>query len=95
MLTDFHLSEFQLLVWMENQPHYSGNTEAAVGSHLGQSFIFFLLCLSILTGLKKGEERLKKNLFNNSPDHFSIFCHLKRLTLADWEIKRKHASTRL
>lgn len=44
---------------------------------------------------EKGEERLKKNLFNNSPDHFSIFCHLKRLILADWEIKRKHASTRL
>lgn len=55
MLTDFHLSEFQLLVWMENQPHYSGNTETAVGSHLGQSLGFFLLCLSTLTGLKKGK----------------------------------------
>lgn len=51
MLADFHFSEFQLLVWMENQHHYSENTEAAVGSHLGQSFSFF----PTLTGLKKGK----------------------------------------
>lgn len=47
-------------VWVENQPHYSGNTETAVGSHLGQSFSFFLLCLSTLTGLKRGKRDWKR-----------------------------------
>lgn len=82
-------------VWMENQPHYSGNTETAVG--LSPRSVLQLFCTLPFYSdrSEKGEERLKKNLFNNSADNFSIFCHLKWLTLADWEIKRKHASTHL
>lgn len=93
MLIDFHLLKSQVpFGWKINPITLETLTQSAVGSHLCQSFSFFLPFYSDKLE-KTGEERLKKNLFNDSPDPFSIFCHLKRLTLTDGEIKRKHAST--